>query len=167
MWSLPWEMFSLHFFLKEYWAWEIGLMLFLIERSVMAGCISEIPMRKDSACLLTELQMSNDPSTREVSSAAQGIKMAQIITGISKNWVWLSTNQSARPAVCGEKEKALISLRFSTGFSLMIIIFQPLLNTSLCSSPSSPPLSLQTLLQSRSASPLGHHQTECSALWVG
>jgi len=28
--------------------------------------------------------MSNDPSTSEVSSAAQGIKMAQIVTGISE-----------------------------------------------------------------------------------
>lgn len=50
----------------------------------MAGCISEIPMWKDSACLSTELQMSNDPSTREVSSAAQGIKMAQIVTRVSE-----------------------------------------------------------------------------------
>lgn len=49
----------------------------------MGGCISEIPMRKDSSCLSTELQISNDPSAREVSSAAQGIKMAQIVTGIS------------------------------------------------------------------------------------
>lgn len=40
---------------------------------------------KGSACLLTVLQMSNDPSTREVSSAAQGIKIAQIVTGISEN----------------------------------------------------------------------------------
>lgn len=49
----------------------------------------------------------------------------------------------------------------------MIIILQLLLSTSCCSGPSSPPLSLQTLLQSRSASPLGHQQTECSPLWVG
>lgn len=73
----------------------------------MAGCISEIPMRKDSACLLTELQMSNDPSKREVSSAAQGIKMAQIVTGISENWAVAFYSRSARPALCGEKEKAL------------------------------------------------------------
>lgn len=49
----------------------------------MAGCISGIPMRKNSACLSTEMQMSNDPSTREVSSVEQGIKMAQILTVIS------------------------------------------------------------------------------------
>lgn len=77
-------MCSVHSFLKQYWAWESSLMLFLIERSVMAGCISEIPMWKDSACLSTELQMSNDPSTREVSSVAQGIKMAQTVTGVSE-----------------------------------------------------------------------------------
>lgn len=48
----------------------------------------------------------------------------------------------------------------------MIIILQLLLSISLCSVPSSPPLSLQTLLQSRSASPLGHQQSEGSPLWV-
>lgn len=69
----------------------------------MAGCISEIPMRKDSSCLSAELQMNNDPSTSEVSSAAQGIKTAQINRDFWKNELWVSTDQSARPGVCGEK----------------------------------------------------------------
>lgn len=75
----------------------------------MAGCISEIPMRKDSACLLTELQMSNDPSTTEVSPAAQGIKMAQIVTEISENWAvaFLQTSQPGLLSV--EKRKNLFS----------------------------------------------------------
>lgn len=115
MWPLPWEMFSLHFFLKEYWAWEINLMLFLIERSVMAGCISEIPMRKDSACLLTELQMSNDPSTTEVSPAAQGIKMAQIVTEISENWAGAFYKPVSQACCLWRKGKTFFqSLRFST-----------------------------------------------------
>lgn len=68
----------------------------------MAGCISEIPMRKDSACLSTKLQTSNDPSTREVSSVAPGSKMVQIVTRISeKNRLWLSADQSVRHGICG------------------------------------------------------------------
>lgn len=118
--------------------------------------------------LLTELQMSNDPSTTEVSPAAQGIKMAQMVTGISENWAMAFCKPVSQACCLWRKGKTFIqSLRFSTGFSLMIIILQLLLSTSFCSGPSPPPLSLQILLQSRSAPPLGHQQTECSPLWIG
>lgn len=74
----------------------------------MAGCISEIPMRKDSACLLTVLQMSNDPSTREVSSAAQGIKIAQIVTGISENWAVAFYKPVSQASSLWRKGKSLV-----------------------------------------------------------
>lgn len=112
--------------------------------------------------------MSNDPSTREVSSAAQGIKMAQIVAGISENWAVAFYKPVSQACCLWRKGKSFIqSLIFSTGLSLIAIILQLLLSTSLCSGPSCPPLSLQTLLQSRSASPHGHQQTECSPLGAG
>lgn len=77
--------------------------------------------------------------------------------------------QTSQPGLLSvEKRKKLYSeSEIQHRFSLIIIILQLLLSTSLCSGSSSPPLSLQTLLQSRSASPLGHQQTECSPLWIG
>lgn len=108
----------------------------------MAGCISEIPMWKDSACLSTELQMSNDPSTREVSSAAQGIKMAQIVTGISKKKWAVAFYRLVSQAHCLWRKKSIIwSLRFGTGFSLMLIILQLFLSINHCTGASSTPLS--------------------------
>lgn len=168
MWPLPWEMCSLHFFLKQYWAWESSLMLFLIERSVIAGCISEIPMWKDAACLSTELQMSNDPSTREVSSAAQGIKMAQIVTGISEKMSrgFLQISQPGLLSV--EKKEHYLKSEiqhwiFSNAHYVSATLeHQPLhwrfIHTFIL---------VQALLQSRSASPVGHQQTECPCLWFG
>lgn len=65
------------------------------------------------------------------------------------------------------KKSIIWSLRFSTGFSLMLIILQLLLSTSHCMGASSTPLSLRALLQSVSASRLDHQQTECPQLWFG
>lgn len=81
------------------------------------------------------------------------------------SYVFLQTSQPGLLSV--EKRKKLyLESEIQHRVSLLIIILQLLLSTSLCSGPSSPPLSLQTLLQSRSSSPLGHQQTGCSSLWV-
>lgn len=69
--------------------------------------------------------MSNDPGTREVSSAAQGIKMAQIVAGISENWAVAFYKPVSQACCLWRKGKSFIqSLIFSTGFSLMAIILQ-------------------------------------------
>lgn len=76
--------------------------------------------------------MSNDPSTREVSSAAQGIKMAQIVAGISENWAVAFYKPVSQACCLWRKGKRFIqSLIFSTGLYLMAIILQLLLSTSL------------------------------------
>ena len=134
----------------------------------MAGCISEIPMWKDSACLLTELQMSNDPSTREVSSAAQGIKMAQIVTGISEKTScgFLQISQPGLLSVEKKEHYSESEIRhwiFSNAhYSSAALEHQPLhlrfIHTCTL---------VQTLLRSRSASSVGHQQTECPQLWFG
>lgn len=94
-------------------------------------------------------------------SSCPGDQDGSDLTGISENWA-----VAFYKPVCGEKEKPLFRV-WDSAHSLMIIILQLLLRTSPCSGPSSPPLSLQTLAQSRSAPHPGHQQTECSPLWGG
>lgn len=80
-------------------------------------------------------------------SSCPGDQDGSDLTGISENWA-----VAFYKPVCGEKEKPLFRV-WDSAHSLMIIILQLLLRTSPCSGPSSPPLSLQTLAQSRSAPP--------------
>lgn len=132
----------------------------------MAGCISEIPMWKDSACLSTELHMSNDPSTREVSSAAQGIKMAQIVTGFSEKMScgFLRISQAGWLAVEKKEHYSESEIQHwilsNAHYSSATLEHQPLHWCFIH------PL-VQALLQSRSASPMGHQQTQCLQLWFG
>lgn len=133
----------------------MNLMLFLIERSVMAGCISEIPSWNEF--LSTELPTSSDPSPSEVSSPAQGIAMSQIITWISEKlafyiplsqaWMW--------------RWKGIILL-FGTGYSLMLIILQLLLSTICCI-----PMSalMEALLRSSSPPPSLYQLIFWPQLW--
>lgn len=72
------------------------------------------------------------------SSAAQGITMAQTVTGISKKKKKsCGILQTSQPCLLSE-ERALFSLRFGTGFSLILIILQLLLSTSPCTGALAP-----------------------------